>query len=414
MKEYILLLGANQYLRERSLVGAKSVSHLPVWTADPAAKTKLNRYFDHCIVADPQRSESLLEAVQDYMKKGWAPKAIIPLNDWTLKAANEANKELGLMHLNEKTIHLARNKLAMKEAFKKNHVKTAPFMLVEHEDELLSAVEEIGLPVVIKPIDFGGSGGVYLALTQDDAIAALQESRNIMEQYAEQFGVQRDKYLVEKYIDSREEVSVEVLCYNNSYQAITITEKYLSPEPWFAEMAHLVPSHRVNDVELQELAYQTCKALGIELGLVHVEIKIKDNEAWVIEAAARPGGDGIMDQIERAYGINPYSLHVSAYLGENPFHIISDLKPHQTAAIAFLKAKPGIIKEIRTPDSLYEEIYSLHIQAKVGDISEDPICWRAREGIVEYTWPTLFSEKTDKPMTLTRELSEIIFKVQGI
>lgn len=412
MREYVLLLGANQYLRERALAGAKAASDLPVWTADPDTITKRNRYFDACIEANPQSSTSLLSAIQLHQQNGWTPKAVIPLNDWTLKAATEVNQALGLKHLSEETVFLARNKFAMKEAFLKHNVKTAPFQLIEHEHEMLSALDEIGLPVIIKPYDFGGSGGVYLARTAEEAIVALQESKEIMQQYAQQFNVEGNKYLIEKYIDSREEVSVEVLCFNHTYQTVTITEKYLSPEPWFAEMAHLVPSHRVNDAKLHELAHRACQALGIEFGLAHVEIKIKDHEGWVIEAAARPGGDGIMDQIERAYGINPYQLHVSAYLDQDPLPLLQDVKPQRTAAIAFLKAKTGTITDIKQPDSYPEGTHSLLIQAKIGGVSEDPICWRAREGVIEYTWPTLFEEKTNKPIQLTNELSHQIFQVE--
>lgn len=414
MKEYILLLGADQFLRERSLAGTKAISNLPVWTANINGKTKFNRYFDNCIEADSQDSEKLLKAIQAYEEKGWTPKVVIPLNDWTLKSANEVNEKMELRHLKAETVHLARNKFAMKQAFEENNVNSAPFSLIETKNQLLSAVEEIGLPVVIKPYDFGGSAGVYLARTEEEAIQSFKESQKVLEQYGKVFGVKGDKYLVEKYIDSQDEVSVEVLCYNNEYKVLTVTEKYLSPEPWFSEMGHLVPSHRVENQEMKDLACEACRALNIEFGLAHVEIKIKGNEMWVIEAAARPGGDGIMDQIERAYGINPYSLHVSTYLNENPFVHLDTLKPFQTAAIAFLKAEAGEIKEIITPKSLNSTIHSLDIQASIGDISEDPTFCLSREGTVEYTWPHFLEEKTYEPIELTKELSKRIFKVEEI
>jgi biotin carboxylase len=268
--------------------------------------------------------------------------------------------------------------------------------------------------LLIKPYEFGGSGGVYLARDMKEAIESFKESQDIMNQYAEQFGVDGNKYLIEKYIDSREEISVEVVCFNGRYEVITMTEKYLSPEPWFAEMAHLVPSHRVNDNAIKEMACKACEALKIEFGLAHVEIKIDGHNFWVIEAAARPGGDGIMDQIERAYELNPYSLHVSTYLNKEPFSLIDNVKAKATAAIAFLKADTGIIKEVNQPSVIDEEIHSLSIQADVGKISEDPICWRAREGVVEYTWPILFEEKTEKPIELTQNLSRQIFVVEKV
>ena len=124
---------------------------------------------------------------------------------------------------------------------------------------------------------------VYLARTKSEALQALQESQAIMRQYAKNFHIAGDQFLVEQYIASPDEVSVEVLCYQGDHRVVTVTEKYLSPEPWFAEMAHLVPSHRTGNTALQQLAFHACKALGIEFGMTHVEIKIKDGEGWVIE-----------------------------------------------------------------------------------------------------------------------------------
>ena len=163
MKEYVLLLGANQYLRERALSGAKSVTHLPIWSADVDPIKTLNRYFDHSIKADPLDAESLLVAINYHRAKGWTPRVVIPLNDWTLKSANEINQRLGLKHLTSQTTELARNKFAMKQAFQKNQVKTAAFVLIKDEKELIRAVDKIGLPVIVKPYDFGGSGGCLLS-----------------------------------------------------------------------------------------------------------------------------------------------------------------------------------------------------------------------------------------------------------
>ena len=68
MKEYVLLLGANQYLRERALSGAKSVTHLPIWSAD----------------VDPSKLSIailtiLLKPIRLTLKVCWSPLTIIAL-----------------------------------------------------------------------------------------------------------------------------------------------------------------------------------------------------------------------------------------------------------------------------------------------------------------------------------------------
>ncbi|WP_280722805.1 ATP-grasp domain-containing protein [Kitasatospora sp. MAA4] len=360
--------------------------------------------------ADPKDSESLLAAIRVHSAQGWHPRIVVPLNDWAVDSANTVNRTLGLGGLAATTVTNARNKYAMKQALLDAGVQTPRSQLVESEQELLDAIDAIGLPVVIKPYDFGGSGGVVLATTRAEAVAGLAESKAVIAQYGSSFNILGDKYLVEQFVDSDDEVSVEVLCGADRAQVLAVTEKYLSPRPWFAEVAHLVPSHRTGDRVLTDLAVRACTALGIDRGLAHVEIKFAaDGTAWVIEVAARPGGDGIMDQVERAYSLNPYRLHVGSYLGHDLLDIVADAVPTKTSAIAFLKASPGRIQDIRDEKPLPPEVRSINISAKRGDLSQHAKNWSAREGLIELEWDELFSEKTWLPVTVAQELSAQIF-----
>lgn len=411
-KEYVLLLGADQYLRERAFSGAKQITDLPVWAAAEDAVRKRNRTFDNMLSADPKDPESLLSAIRAQAAQGWTPKVVVPLNDWTVDSANAVNRALGLGGLAVDAVNNARNKHAMKRALLDAGVRTPRSLLVQSEEELTEALDAIGLPVVIKPYDFGGSGGVVLATTREEAVAGLAESKAVIAQYGSSFNILGDKYLVEQFVDSDDEVSVEVLCGDGRARVLAVTEKYLSPRPWFAETAHLVPSHRTEDPELNDLAVRACVALGIDRGLAHVEIKFAaDGTPWVIEVAARPGGDGIMDQVERAYELNPYRVHVGSYLGEDLFDVVAAAEPVRTSAIAFLKAREGRIQDVREGKPLPPEVRSLNISAKSGDLSQSAKNWSNREGLVELDWDRLFDEKTSLPVDVAKELADEIFVV---
>jgi hypothetical protein len=410
--EYILLLGADQYLRERAFSGAKQATDLPVWAATDDAVRKRNRTFDAMLSADPRDADSLLRAIRAQAARGWHPRVVVPLNDWTVGSANAVNRTLGLGGLDATTVTNARNKHAMKQALLAAGVRTPRAQLVESELDLLDAVEALGLPVVIKPYDFGGSGGVVMATTREEALAALAESKGVIAQYGPAFNILGDKYLVEQLVDSDDEVSVEVLCGDGRAEVLAVTEKYLSPRPWFAELAHLVPSHRTGDRVLTDLAERACVALGIDRGLAHVEIKFgADGTPWVIEVAARPGGDGIMDQVERAYSLNPYALHVGSYLGADQLDAVAAAEPARTAAIAFLKADPGRIEEVLDGKPLPPEVRTINISAKPGDLSQAAKNWSTREGLIELEWDQLFREKTSLPVTTAKELADQIFVI---
>ena len=271
------------------------------------------------IAADDGYADSVLAAVAEWKQRGWDLAAVVPVNDWGVPTASAVAKKYGLPGLSADSAHVTRDKYAMKARFEAAGLATPRSVAVTSEEEMLAAAEEIGFPVVLKPADFSGSGGVSLAGTRAEAIAAFRASVEHIERYRDDFPIEGTHYMVEQYVDSLEEVSVEVLCHEDRRQTLAVTEKFLSEPPMFAEVGHLVPSHRTNDTALTTLAEKACEALGIDRGIAHVEVKFDSKGApWLIEAAARPGGDGIMDQVERAYGYNPYTLHVASWLRDRP------------------------------------------------------------------------------------------------
>ena len=411
MKDFILLLGANQYLRERSLAGARMAFGGKIFIANKNAIFEKNRFFDDVFICDEQDYEKLIELIEAKQKEGFKFLSAVPLNDWSLESATRINSHFHLPCLSFETIANSRDKSKMKECFMKANLTVAKSFLLSCESELEEAIPKLSLPVVIKPYDFGGSGGVYLAYTKDEAKQKLRLSKQLIEKYKDKFKIKGNKFLIEEFIDSMDEVSVEVLCLKNSYISLSITEKYLSDKPYFSEMAHLVPSHRNDDKNLHDLAHRACKALGIDLGVAHVELKIKDNKAYVIEVGARTGGDGIMDQVENAFDVNPYFLHISSYLGKD-LSSFTMPKAKQSCAIAFLKAKSGRIKKINKLERLPKELSSIKITAKEGDLSTEAKDWSAREGVLEFVFKEKFKEKTFLPLSLSKKLSDELFEVE--
>jgi len=413
MTEYILLLGTDSYLRERALAGARQATSLPIWNVLQNPVKANNRFYDGCIKANPLDKDELLAGIKQVAQTtGWLPKAVVPVNDWSLRQATFLNRELGLIGLSDEVTANTRSKHLMKQILLDAAVPTAAACLISGPEELELALERIGFPVVIKPVDFGGSGGVSLARNPQEAREALKFAMDMMAEYAGTYQVDASHFLVEAFIESEEEVSVEVLCHGGAYQAIAVTEKYLSPLPYFAEIGHLVPSHRSGNQRLKEIACQACEALGINLGIAHVEIKIKGDQYWVIELAARPGGDAIMDLVEKAYGENMYKRHVMSYMGLAPlFEVLPQAR--KTAAVSFLKAAVGQIVAIEEDVALPADITSIEITAKPGLVSEASKCWRSREGIVQFEWADIRDSRRTDFIETTQRLSHAIFSIKN-
>lgn len=269
MTEYLLLLGADQFLRERAYASGKAIGDSQIWTAIQNAKYKYNAYFDFCIDTNPLSYEEIKKEIAYYQIQGYEPKSIVPLNDWTLEVANQLNRDYGLPYLEPKVIKACRNKHIMKSLFEKANIPTAKSIQFNDATELKECIKEFTFPVIIKPMDFGGSGGVYLANNEKECMDAYRKSKQIMETYADTFHVSKNKFLIETFIDSDDEVSVEVLCGHHFYEVITVTEKYLSPRPWFTEMGHLVPSHRYKNEDISK--YMQIRKIAPEKSITNIK-----------------------------------------------------------------------------------------------------------------------------------------------
>lgn len=84
-----MLLGADQFLRERSYAGSKAIGDFQVWTAIANAKYQYNSYFDYCMNANPLSYETLKKEIDYHKTQGYEPKSIGPLNDHQSSCFND-------------------------------------------------------------------------------------------------------------------------------------------------------------------------------------------------------------------------------------------------------------------------------------------------------------------------------------
>lgn len=106
-------------------------------------------------------------------------------------------------------------------------------------------------------------------------------------------------------------------------------------------------------------------------------------ELSVVEVAARPGGDGIMDLIDRVYGFNPYDVHIASY--RHTLDRLPDFRaePRGIGATSFLKAPVGTVAAVHAADKLTNQEVGLYATAHAGDWSRPATSYLARDGVIE-------------------------------
>ncbi|WP_340617311.1 ATP-grasp domain-containing protein [Xenorhabdus entomophaga] len=409
---YILILGGEFSLRERVLAGALRASGgMRIITMAKNRTNSVIKFFDGYLSGDVADAQQVLNRVIEHEKEtGETPVAVIPMNDFTVRASALLTEHYHLYGNDTKVIERCRNKYLMKKILKESGLPVPEFAEFRKLDELKKHISNIGLPVVIKPSEMAGSLGVIKISREEDIEAAFSQCVKDVISLNGEAHAPEDLFLVEEYINSIQEVSVEVINQGDYHEALAVTDKYLGDEPHFVEIGHSMPSVYNDDHELRNIAIRSCEALGIKFGIAHFEARITpEGDVKIIEVGARTGGDTIMDLIERTYGINPYELHVSSHLNK----LSTDsfiLPPKGLSAVAFIKAKEGIIEKVILPSSLPEYITNMQVTAKPLDISYPLVSWKTREGSIEFFWKNRKPEKNFREhVNITKRYSESLF-----
>ncbi|PKB90568.1 hypothetical protein A8A01_06100, partial [Ewingella americana] len=369
---YILILGGEFALRERVLAGALRASGgMRVLTMAKNRTTPTIKFFDGFLPGDVADAEAVLRAVQAHQQEtGETPAAVIPMNDFTERAASLLTEHYQLHGNDCQTIPHCRDKFVMKQILQEAGLPVPRFAAFRTLSELKNLIAEFGLPVVIKPRELAGSLGV-LKISHEQEIEEVFARcvTDVISLNGESFAPE-DLFQVEEYVPAWQEVSVEVINQGDYHRAMAVTDKYLGEEPNFVEVGHSMPSLHSDNQALRDIAERACHALGIRYGVAHFEARITPaGEIKIIEVGARTGGDTIMDLVERTYGINPYELHVLSHLNKlKP--LPETLEPRGLSAVAFIKADVGVIEKITLPASLPDHVVNMQVTAKPLDPPE--------------------------------------------
>lgn len=150
--------------------------------------------------------------------------------------------------------------------------------------------KDYSYPIVVKALDSCGKRGISVVTRKEDLQPALN--------YAREYSTD-GKVLMEQYLEGGKEYSVECLAGGGHYQIIQYTEKDSSGAPHFVEIAHHQPANIGEEMrnKIRIAVPDVLKAIGINCGLAHLELKIIDNEIFFIEVGARGGGDHIADTL---------------------------------------------------------------------------------------------------------------------
>ncbi len=239
-----------------------------------------------------------------------------------------------------------RDKNRMKEVLRKAGVPVARQALVRSGEDARTFVQEVGFPIVLKPL--AGLGARNTQRAHDDS--SLASALNALLPSA------ANPAQAEEFV-SGEEHTFEAVTIGGKTVWFSSTEYLPSPlkvieNPWM-QYALVLP-REMDPPHVREFAPIHAKALtalGMKNGLSHMEWFLReDGSAIVSEVGARPPGANIMPLLAAAHGADPWAAWARLMV-----HRTWQLPPRAFAAgSVFLRAMGGgeVVRAVRGAETL--------------------------------------------------------------
>ena len=235
------------------------------------------------------------------------------------------------------------NKLAMKQRLVERGIPTAPFAAVRSADE--AAQLPLSFPVVVKPIDTGGSKGVRKATNRDALHVAVEDAFKV---------THADTVIVEAFLDG-DEVGADCFVQDGALHVLLLRRKYVMSGrdgEVLATYASLCPAPIPARMEaaIVDATRAIVHAFDLRTTPLLAQFIVDGNEARVIEFAPRVGGGTNHRQVLLRTGVDIVAAAIDSYVGKT-----TPLAPRRVpgcSASVHLYAHAGCFGDIRHADEL--------------------------------------------------------------
>lgn len=200
-------------------------------------------------------------------------------------------------------------------------IPTSPYRFAESRDDYLAAVEEIGLPLVVKPVMSSSGKGQSTVKANGDIEAAWD--------YAQSGGrAGRGRVIVEGFVDFDYEITLLTVKHRDG---ITFCDPigHRQEDGDYRESWQPQPMNEKALKRSREIAEAVVSDLG-GYGVYGVELFVRDDQVWFSEVSPRPHDTGLVTLVSQ--DLSEFALHARAILGL-PIPAIGQQGPSASAVI---------------------------------------------------------------------------------
>ena len=272
--------------------------------------------------------------------------------DYGVLSAAFIAEQMGLPGLHYETAKLIKNKFRTRKCLFDNKVDDSSQVFeINNHTNIKELSTRLIYPVIVKPCDGSGSRGTSRVDNPD----CLESACN----YAISGSI-TNRAVIESFIIGKE-YGAECLVDNGITYVLAIMKKWMTKEPYYAELGHAIPCGLPRSIEekVHRCVEKAIQALGINHGAVNMDIIITEKgDVHIIDIGARMGGNMIGPCIiPYGTGIDYVGNIIRNAVGEPLDWNVRSPKAVATRLLAF---NGGVIKSVPNVQA-YKDIYDVDI-----------------------------------------------------
>ena len=301
--------------------------------------------------------------------------AVVAVDDPGIHLAALASETLDLPTNGVEAVLATRDKSVLRRRLAEGGVPSPRWHVARFDaetSETAAAVEQqVGWPVVIKPLGLNGSRGVMRANDPAAFAQAVERLRRLLSapDVRGECTESPDSYLIEQYIHG-DEVALEGLLRDGRLHTLALFDK---PDPlhgpFFEETIYVTPSRHSEATQhlISETTQRSADALGLRDGPLHAELRLNDDGAWPVDVAARTIGGLCARTLNFGAGISLEEIVLRHAVGAP----LESLNRETRAAGVMMIPVPrrGRLRAVHGLDDAraVPHIDSIDIEARIGD-----------------------------------------------
>ncbi|MEV2247264.1 ATP-grasp domain-containing protein [Streptomyces sp. NPDC049970] len=299
------------------------------------------------MVEAPVQDEANAARLAGHVDRPAAVRAVLPGLEYTVVAAAELAEAWGLPNGSPRAVRAFRDKSLLRERVERQGIAQPDWVRVDGPQDVARFRDAHGGECVLKPTHLQGSVGIQLLGSGDDTAEAWRRTASADEAHLRTERAGAARYVAEEWLHG-DELSVEALVHEGRVVFLNTTETQLYPGAHPVERGHVVPAAAEGVPAAEKAMHTLVAATGFRSGILHAEWILRDGTPHLLECAARLPGDYIPLLIALAYDSDLVRGLLDVLEGRPPTMAAT---PVRGAAVRFLDAVPGTVREIRGLDA---------------------------------------------------------------